>query len=425
MPGDVSKPPFALRRTGSGGSLRGTGCRPRILFVTMSLDVGGTERQLAQILPAVSSVPADVRVLALLDRGVLAPELVRSGVCVSGPGRLGAPPPRSRVLRALRLIGGIARLVWQLFVHRPQIVNFYLTLPYLIGAPLALLARVPHIVMNRRGLNTHFARYPGARTIERWLHPAIAVFLANSRAVVRQLLAEGAPADRTGLINNGIDLAPFDGPFDRLKARAALGIPADAPVIVMVANLHAYKGHADLLEALAAIAGQLKSDWTLLLAGRDEGAGPSLQAMARNLAIAHHVRFLGQRSDVPTLLRMADLAVHCSYEEGSSNAVLEAMAAGLPLVITDAGGNAEAVLDGVNGLVVPPRDPLALAAAILRMMEDRELASRFGAASRARVAAEYSLAVCIEKHLRLYRALLAGDRPTAAVAPDISVRPSA
>ncbi|HXF54695.1 MAG TPA: glycosyltransferase [Hyphomicrobiaceae bacterium] len=391
----------------------------------MSLHIGGTERQLAQILPAVARMPADVRILALLDRGALAPDLARSGVFVSGPGPLGAPPPRSRMLRALRFIGGVARLVGQLFFHRPQIVNFYLTLPYLVGAPLALLARVPHIVMSRRGLNTHFARYPGARTIERWLHPAVTIFLANSRAVLRQLLEEGVPAERTGLINNGIDLAPFDTPFDRLKARAKLGIPASAPVIVMVANLHAYKGHRDLLEALAAIAGRLDPDWMLLLAGRDEGAGPSLRAMARNLAIADHVRFLGQRSDVPALLRLADLAVHCSYEEGSSNAILEAMAAGLPLVVTDAGGNAEAVLDGVNGLVVPPRDPLALAAAILRMMENRELASRFGAASRARASAEYSLALCIEKHLRLYRALLAGDRPIAAVSADISVNPSA
>jgi glycosyltransferase involved in cell wall biosynthesis len=139
-----------------------------------------------------------------------------------------------------------------------------------------------------------------------------------------------------------------------------------------------------------------------------------LEAQARERGIARHVRFLGQRSDVPSLLRLADIAIHCSYEEGSSNAVLEAMAAGLPLVVTDAGGNAEAVLDGINGLVVPPRDPKALARAISQILHDRDLASKFGKASRKRVETEYSLAVCLDKYERLYRSLLAGEEPIAA-----------
>jgi glycosyltransferase involved in cell wall biosynthesis len=295
-------------------------------------------------------------------------------------------------------------------------VNFYLPLPFIIGAPMAVLAGVPHILMSRRGLNTHFARYPGARALERRLHPRVSVFIANSQAVARQLIdEEGVPAGGVALIHNGIDLAPFERPFDRDGARAELSIPNGALVMIMVANLHTYKGHGDLLHALSNMTRHLDPDWTLLLAGRDNGIGPDLQALAGDLGIASHVRFLGQRSDIPSLLRLADLAVHCSYEEGSSNAVLEAMAAGLPLVVTDAGGNAEAVLDGVNGLVVPPRDPAALAAAILRIVEDRTLASRFGAASRKRVEAEYSLQLCLEKYERLFRALLAGVEPIAAV----------
>jgi glycosyltransferase involved in cell wall biosynthesis len=390
--------------------------KPRMLFVTMSLNVGGTERQLAQIAPAIARLPVDVGIVSLLDRGTFAEGLEREGIRVSGPGPLAAPLPRSRAIRGLRLVSGIARLAWQLLRHRPQIVNFFLPLPFIIGAPLAALAGVPHILMSRRGLNTHFARYPGARTLERRLHPRVSLFVANSRAVARQLIdEEGAPANRVALIHNGIDLAPFDRPFDRDTARAELSIPSGALVMIMVANLHAYKGHGDLLHALSGMARHLRPDWTLLLAGRDGGMGSSLQALAGDLGIASHVRFLDQRSDVPSLLRLADLAVHCSHEEGSSNAVLEAMAAGLPLVVTDAGGNAEAVLDGVNGLVVPPRDPAALAAAILRIVKDPTLASRFGAAARQRVEAEYSLKVCLEKYERLYRALLAGVEPVAAM----------
>jgi glycosyltransferase involved in cell wall biosynthesis len=279
---------------------------------------------------------------------------------------------------------------------------------------MAVLAGIPHILMSRRGLNTHFARYPGARTIERRLHRRVSVFVANARAVARQLIEEeGVPAERVSLISNGIDLAPFDRPFDRDRARGELSIPNGALVMIMVANLHAYKGHGDLLQALSRMTPHLRPDWVLLLAGRDVGTGPSLQALAGELGIASHVRFLGQRSDVPSLLRLADLAVHCSHEEGASNAVLEAMAAGLPLVVTDAGGNAEAVLDGINGLVVPPRDPAALATAMLRIVEDPTLAARFGIASRQRVEAEYSLAGCLEKYERLYRTLLVGIEPAA------------
>jgi glycosyltransferase involved in cell wall biosynthesis len=286
---------------------------------------------------------------------------------------------------------------------------------------LARLAGVSHIIMSRRGLNTHFQRYPGARAWERWLHPRVSVFLANSEAVARQLIAEGAPAARVGLIRNGIDLAPFDQPLDRQSERAALSIPPGAIVIIMVANLHAYKGHSDLLRALSRMDKQLGPDWTLLLAGRDAGAGASLRTLAQEIGIAGHVRFLGPRSDVPRLLRISDLAVHSSYEEGSSNAVLEAMAAGLPLVVTDAGGNTEAVTDGLNGLVVPPRDPGALASAMTRIIEDSALAGRFGKASRARVEAEYALPVSLEKYERLYRALLAGKEPISAAGIGITL----
>jgi glycosyltransferase involved in cell wall biosynthesis len=311
---------------------------------------------------------------------------------------------------------GAARLGWELIRRRPDIVNFYLPLPFLIGAPMALLAWVPHIIMSRRGLNTHFERYPGARTVERWLHPHVGVFVANSRAVARQMIDdEGVAAERVALIHNGVELAPFDRPFDRAGARLELEIPNAAFVMIVVANLHAYKGHGDLLQALSGIAHRLLGpDWVLLLAGRDDGVAASLEAKSHQLGIARHVRFLGQRSDIPSLLRLSDMAIHCSYEEGSSNAVLEAMAAGLPLVVTDAGGNAEAVLAGINGLVVPPREPEALARAILRIVEDRDLASQFGKASRRRVETEYSLAVCLDKYERLYRSVLAGEDPIEA-----------
>ena len=132
-----------------------------------------------------------------------------------------------------------------------------------------------------------------------------------------------------------------------------MGIGPQALTLVMVGNLIAYKGHGDLLVALGQAAPQLPPDWRLLIVGRDEGIASALQAQSVALGIDRNVLFLDTRNDVPDILNACDIGVLCSHQEGFSNAVLEGMAASLPMIVTDVGGNAEAVLDGECGIVVP------------------------------------------------------------------------
>jgi glycosyltransferase involved in cell wall biosynthesis len=141
--------------------------------------------------------------------------------------------------------------------------------------------------------------------------------------------------------------------------------------------------------------------------GRDDGIGADLAARAEAAGLAAQVRFLGQRDDVPDLLAASDIAVSASHEEGSSNAVLEAMAAGLGVVATDAGGNAEAIRPGIDGLLVPPRDPAALGAALVALAGDAGLRARLGDAARARATRDFSLTACVDRYAALYRGLLA------------------
>ena len=145
----------------------------------------------------------------------------------------------------------------------------------------------------------------------------------------------------------------------------------------------------------------------MLLAGRDEGLRPELEALAAKRGIAENVVFLGERSDVPRLLAAADFGLLTSHEEGFSNVVLEGMAAALPMIVTDVGGNAEAVLDGETGFVVPPSNPKAIGEAVLRLAGDRNLRKSLGDAGRKRVAEHFSMEACQNAHLELYRTLLA------------------
>tara|TARA_R110002072_G_scaffold728_4_gene5788 strand:+ start:264107 stop:264589 length:483 start_codon:yes stop_codon:yes gene_type:complete len=153
---------------------------------------------------------------------------------------------------------------------------------------------------------------------------------------------------------------------------------------------------------LARIKEALPEPWLVLCIGRDDGIGTCLQQEADSLGVGSNIRFLGSRSDVPLFLRLADVSILCSHEEGFSNAVLEGMAAGLPMVVTDVGGNAEAVLDGITGYVVPAHNPECLADALLKvaLADDRAL---MGDRGRVRVAEKFSMSSCIDAYEALYR----------------------
>jgi glycosyltransferase involved in cell wall biosynthesis len=193
-------------------------------------------------------------------------------------------------------------------------------------------------------------------------------------------------------------------------------LAAETLVLVLVANLIPYKGHADLLRALAMARDRLADDWTLLCVGRDDGIGGELAALARDLGLGRHVRWLGHRDDGPALLAAADIGLLCSHEEGFSNAILEGMAAGLPMVVTDVGGNAEAVLDDDTGLVVPARDPTRLAEAIVALARDPARRQAMGAAGRRRVATKFTRQACVLAYERLYEGMItAPHRPVQAL----------
>jgi len=372
----------------------------RIAIVTSRLDVGGTERHIARILPALQRRGLDMALYVMERGGALEAEIAAQGIRVEGPspgGMLHWPKA------ALSLASWLRR-------ERPDVVHFFLPRPYVFGSLAAELAGQRLRLMSRRSLTDYRAKYPLLGSIERFLHRRTFGILGNSQAVIDQLGAEVDDPGKLALIHNGIEMPSPVFTGSRRRVRDMLQIPGDALVIAVVANLIAYKGHRDLLAALALIKDRLPApnspvSWRLLAIGRDDGVGAELKASAQALGMADNMRWLGERNDVDELLAASDIFVLPSHQEGFSNALLEAMAARLPVVATAVGGNRDAIVDNETGLLVPPRDPRALAAAILSLADNPDLRRSFGDAGRRRVEQHFSLPACVDRYERLYRAL--------------------
>jgi glycosyltransferase involved in cell wall biosynthesis len=376
----------------------------KLLYVIGSMEVGGAERHLLRITSDLVKIGHDVQVFAFQPEGPLAPIFAERGIPVRGfyaPSWLCRLIPHHRTRVRLCLLLSMPCLLRVLWERRPDLIHFFLPAAYIIGGLISLIGPSCIRIMSRRSLNYYQLKRPLFAKLERWLHPKMDMVTGNSRAVVDQLEAEGVSKDSLRLIYNGIDISFFNKARDRHMVREQFGISDTCLVMTMVANLISYKGHSDLIQACAYMKNRMPSDWVILLVGRNDGIQGDLEGQARRLNVTEHLRFLGSRRDIPSLLSASDIGILCSHEEGFSNAVLEAMAAALPMVVTDVGGNAEAVVHGETGFVVPARQPAMLAEAILSVVHD-ENRHLMGLKGQARVGKEFSLSVCRAGYESMY-----------------------
>jgi glycosyltransferase involved in cell wall biosynthesis len=280
--------------------------------------------------------------------------------------------------------------------ERPAIFHAHLTWPLACkyGVLAAWLARVPAIVAT-----AHLYLEPRDNRQQRLMRLMMMVLrriIAVSREVKMRYARElSMPERKLAVVRNGIDVPPTARSRNpALRAELVRGRPDY--VVLTPARLHEQKGHAYLLAAAAQV-----PEATFVLAGE----GPlraELERLAGELNIADRCVFLGYRSDVSDLLAAADLLALPSLFEGLPVSVLEAMAAERPVVATAIGGTDEAVTHELTGLLVPPRDPAALAAAIRRLRADPPLARRLAAAGRERVEREFSSRVTAHDVMRIY-----------------------
>lgn len=316
-----------------------------------------------------------------------------------------------------RLRGGLglppllARLRSLILREQIDLVHTMFEASDIAGALAATLARVPVIISSRRDL--------GIR--RRWFHTPVYRALGSLFDQVQTVSGSvrdfairhdhSSPA-RTITIPNGIDPDPPGWPAPH---RSSSFIDPTGPRILSIGHLRPVKGFDDLIHAASLVTADFPSARFLIAGGPDDPLyTATLHHLAASLGLQDHILFLGPRDDIPGLLRISDAYCLLSHTEGMSNALLEAMAASLPCVVTAAGGNVEVIQHGRNGLLTPIRDSAA-AAALLRILRDSRLRLELGRAARASILDRYTTARMASAILGQYRALCAHPAPVSLI----------
>jgi glycosyltransferase involved in cell wall biosynthesis len=375
---------------------------------------GGAQESYTGLLLRLDRSAYDVRALSL-SAGAAVQRLRRLGLSVDA---IEEPDDEA----ATRELAGYLRR------HEIDLVHAHMFRAEVIGTRAAMAAATPVIMAT-----VHSSRVRSADDVAALaaLTPAMDRLIVPSASILAKVRHEGRDAARFIIIPNGVDLARFAVPPAKCSVRDEYGIPADAPLLGVVARLEAEKGHRYLIEAMPAILRGAPDAWLLIVGeGALEG---ELRSFARSLAAPARDRivFTGRRDDVAALTGELDIAILPSLREAQGISILEAMARGLPVVASAVGGIPEVLTNGLDGFLVPPGDPAALASACLRLARSSTLRRSMGDAGRATVAARFSLDAMVRSVEAVYDEELHRAGVISAAGPDdirasldIGVRPA-
>lgn len=365
-------------------------------FVTL-FAIGGTERQVVNLARQLDRSKFDLCLACFRRWGQLLDEVVSLGIPISEYEITHLYHPRA-ALQQLRL----ARFLRQ---QRVQVVHTYGFYATAFAVPAARLAGVPVIVVSIRDTGETLSGY--RQKVQKMVCRLATSVLVNAEAVRQWLISQGYSAHNIEVIRNGIALDRFENRSGTI--RQELGLPLDAPLVAMLSRLNRLKGAEYFLEAAAAVAPRFPQARFLIVG--DVGFGDpqyrkELELAVIRLGLRDRVLFTGFRLDIAELLSEVSVSVLPSLSEGLSNSLLESMAAGVPVVATDVGGNSEVVQDGVTGLLVPQRDSRTLADALSLLLEHPEIARQYGQAGKRRIAEHFSLDGMVHQTEQHYLKLL-------------------
>ncbi len=371
--------------------------RIKLLKMLTNFHIGGTERQVANLAMGIDPSLFDLHLACLRHSGELLEEL--ETLQVPRPEfRIGSLYSPKTVWQAMRL----ARYVRRNLI---QIVHSYGFYPNVFAVPAARLGGASIVVASIR--DTGDALTPLQRGIQKLVCKLADCVLVNADAIRLRLIAQGYDAGKITIIRNGITLSKFERQKRGEILRRDLGVPPGAQLVTVFSRLNQLKGIQYFIEAAIPLAGRFPEARFLVVG--DGTNRKELEAQGSRLGLGERMLFTGFRGDIPELLAESAISVLPSLSEGLSNTLLESMAAGVPVVATYVGGNPEVVVHGVTGLLVPPRDADALAAAIGQLLEDKDLAASFGKAGRRRVAELFSVERSIHDTEHLYQRLVGAN----------------
>ena len=371
----------------------------RLVLMIPTLDRGGAEKQLTLLATHLPRDHFDVTVCTLTRDGPYREELERAGIPIVSLGKRWKIDPLAwrRTVRFLR-------------EHRPDIVHTWLFAANAYGRSAALAAHVPHIVGAERCADHWKVWHELA--IDRFLARRSDRLVTNSVGVVEFYARHGISADRFVVIPNAIE--PYVPPSESTAPnwRQELGLPADAKLVGAVGRLWPQKRTEDLIWA-SELLRVVRDDVFFLFAGE----GPqrrSITALRDTLKLQGRVFLLGHREDVPDWLEQLDLFWTASGYEGQSNAVMEAMRAGLPVIASDLPGHRELITPGETGWLVPVGDRAEFARRARWVLEHPQEAAATGQAAARRMAEAFSVQAMVERYVAFYEEIVSGTARSPA-----------
>jgi glycosyltransferase involved in cell wall biosynthesis len=354
----------------------------KIALLIRSLDCGGTERQVVALAKALDKGSFAVTIVSFYSGGSLEKELEMSGVrliSLDKRGRWDLPGFLSRFARCLRLL-------------RPDVVHGYLDIPNLLALSAKFLFPSTQIIWGARASDINLGHYDWLRRLSFRLECIFSrladYIIVNSNAGRLHLLKHGFPAEKLRVISSGFDTERFrPDRVARAKVRREFGVSEDLILIGIVGRLDPVKDHYTFLRAASLLCKERRDVRFVCVGSGAESYAAKLYQFAEQLGLAEAVTWIETRSDIPAVYNALDINVSSSESEGFSNVVGEAMACGVPCVVTDAGDSA--LIVGDTGIVVPARDPQALCAGLISCLGwDRE---EIGKRARQRIEENWSV----------------------------------
>jgi glycosyltransferase involved in cell wall biosynthesis len=365
------------------------GGRIKVLYVIGQLGRGGAERQTAELVKRLPKGLFDPVVCCLHGPEVLGEEIEDAGIRV-----IYLEKKKGLFSGATSRLAGVIRR------ERPAVVHSYLFSANWRSLLAGRLMRVPLIISSVRNVDIHSKK---SGLVFEWLLSGLTDRVIANAGAVRDHVARAhrIREEKIDVVYNGINLARIDGPASPGEGPSC---PPGAGCVAMIASLSRKKDHATFLRAAAIVLKQLPDARFLVV-----GDGPLRSSIAKrvsSMGLSDSVELTGPTDDIATLLAGTDVSVLTSLKEGCSNVVLESMAAGVPLVVTDVGGNRELVDPGRTGYLLPTGDAEGIAARIVELLRDPDLRRTMGEAGRERVRERYTADRMVEHTVDIYMKIL-------------------
>ena len=375
---------------------------------------GGTEGQVLNLVRHLDRQAFDLQFACLRKGGDMLDEFAKLNIPIA--------EFRIRNLYEPRTFLQQWRFAAHLRTQNIQIAHSYNFYANMFAIPAARMARVPVVLASIRDRGVYMT--PNQKMAQKWVCRLADRILVNAESIREWLLEQGYQDSKIIVIRNGVDMSLYAGRTNSSHVRRDLGIADSSPIVVMIARLNPQKGVDDFIKA-ASLLRLSHPDVRFLIVGaklqfqegvfsHDREYLQELKQLAADLGVGEHVIFAGHRTDTPEILAQAAISVLPSHSEGLSNTLLESMAAGVPTVATNVGGNPELVKDQVNGILIPVKSPEHLAQAMRAILDDPQLARRFGHEAKIMATEGFSLEKMTADTQALYRAELVRTRRVAA-----------